>query len=281
MANAPASIVSSTDEAPLSGASGPEGRALEGRDPSTLTLVLYNLLYWPYLLTTSAILFVPALCVFLATFLWDKHLRILHRYTTWWGAHYLLWAPLVKVRVEGREHLEKGTPYVYVANHQSMVDILAVFSTGLDFKWVSKIENFFVPFIGWNMILNRYIHLNRGRKPSIVRMYKTCNAWIQGGISVFMFPEGTRSPDGEMLEFFQGAFKIACTNDAPIAPMIIEGTGKILPKGRFRIAPYPVTVRILPPIHPRDAGGDPQRLHDVVRAAMAAEQNRMRGRTAA
>src|SRR5262249_22560287 len=150
---------------------------------------------------------------FLATFAWDKHLRILHRYTTWWGAHYLTWAPLVKVRVEGREHLEAGKAYVYVANHQSMVDILAVFSSGLDFKWVSKIENFFVPFIGWNMILNRYIHLNRGKKPSIIRMYKACDAWLKDGISVFMFPEGTRSSDGEMKEFFLGAFKIACANN--------------------------------------------------------------------
>ncbi len=248
--------------------------------PGALVVVVYNLLYWPYLLGTCAILFVPALLLFLGTFLWDKNLRILHRYTTAWGAHYLTWAPLVDVVVEGKERLEPGRSYVYVSNHQSMVDILAVFTTGLDFKWVSKVENFFVPFIGWNMILNRYISLRRGHKPSIIRMYRTCDAWIAAGLSVFMFPEGTRSPDGEMKEFFQGAFKISAKNEVPIVPIVIEGTGQILPKGRFRIIPHPVTVRILEPIDPAVVGHDADRLHDLVRARMVDEQNRMRGRAA-
>jgi 1-acyl-sn-glycerol-3-phosphate acyltransferase len=258
-----------------------DGSVPLGEDPGAMTVALYNLLYWPYLLSTSALLFPPALAIFLGTVFWDKNVRLLHRYTTWWGAHYLTWAPLVPVRIEGREHVEKGKPVVFVANHQSMVDILAVFATGLDFKWVSKIENFFVPFIGWNMLMNRYISLDRGKKPSIIRMYKACNGWLKDGISVFMFPEGTRSPDGELQEFFLGAFKIACANKVPIVPMVIEGTGKILPKGSFRIAPYPVTVRILPPIDPAEANFDPDRLHALVREAMAAEQARMRGRAAA
>jgi 1-acyl-sn-glycerol-3-phosphate acyltransferase len=254
------------------------GRAQAGEEPGAPVVVLYNLLYWPYLLSTCAVLFPPALLIFLGTVLWDRNLRLLHRYTTWWGAHYLTRAPLVTVVVEGRAGLDPNRSYVYVANHQSMVDILAVFSTGLDFKWVSKVENFFVPFIGWNMILNRYISLRRGHKPSIVRMYKTCDAWIAAGLSVFMFPEGTRSPDGDIKEFFQGAFKIATKNDVPIVPILIEGTGKILPKGSFRIAPYPVTIRILEPVEPSSVGGDADKLHDVVRARMIEEQARMRGR---
>jgi 1-acyl-sn-glycerol-3-phosphate acyltransferase len=255
------------------------GLAIQGPDPSALVVFLYNVFYWPYLLSTCALLFPPAFVIFLGTFFWDRHLQILHRYTTWWGAHYLTRAPLVPWAVEGKEHLRPGVPYVYVSNHQSMVDILAVFATELSFKWVSKVENFFVPFIGWNMILNRYISLRRGHKPSIIRMYKRCNEWLGAGISVFMFPEGTRSPDGEMKEFFQGAFKISVSNKVPIVPILIEGTGKILPKGRFRIMPYPVTVRILPPIDPASVDLDADRLHDVVRAQMIDEQNRMRGRS--
>lgn len=248
-------------------------------EPSTGVVVLYNIFYWPYLLVSCAILFVPALLIFLVTFPFDRHVRLLHRYTCHWGAHYLTWAPLVKSEVVGLEHLKPGQPYVYVSNHQSMVDILAVFATKLDFKWVSKIENFFVPFIGWNMILNRYISLRRGYKPSIIRMYKRCDAWLKDGISVFMFPEGTRSANGEMQEFFQGAFKISVKNRTPIVPIVIEGTWNILPKGRFRIMPFPVTVRVLPPIDPASVDHDEARLHDAVRAAMVDAQNLMRGRT--
>jgi 1-acyl-sn-glycerol-3-phosphate acyltransferase len=254
------------------------GRALTAPEPGLGVVVLFNLLYWPYLLATCAVLFVPALVIFLVTFTWDRHLRILHRYTCRWGAHYLVWAPLVRTEVTGKEHLLPDRPYVYVSNHQSMVDILAVFATRLDFKWVSKIENFFVPFIGWNMILNRYISLRRGYKPSIIRMYKRCDAWLKDGISVFMFPEGTRSPNGELQEFFQGAFKISIKNKVPVVPIVIEGTARVLPKGRFRILPYPVTIRILPPVDPASVDYDEQRLHDLVRARMVAEQNRMRGR---
>jgi 1-acyl-sn-glycerol-3-phosphate acyltransferase len=266
--------MSGSSEAPSASAPRPRVVAEHG----AVTVAIYNLLYWPYLIGTSAVLFVPALLVFLLTFAWDRNLRILHRYTTWWGAHYLTRAPYVTVVVEGREHLEPGRSYVYVANHQSMVDILAVFSTGLDFKWVSKLENFFVPFVGWNMVLNRYISLRRGHKPSIVRMYRTCDAWIAAGLSVFMFPEGTRSPDGEMKEFFAGAFKIAVKNDVAIVPMVIEGTGKILPKGRFRIIPHPVTIRILPPIAASSVGGDAERLHQLTRAQMVTAQDDLRGR---
>ncbi len=76
-------------------------------------------------------------------------------YTSYWGAHYLAWAPFASVRVEGLEHASLGRPCVYVVNHQSMVDILAVFATHLPYLWVSKVENFYAPFLGWNMWLKR------------------------------------------------------------------------------------------------------------------------------
>lgn len=255
--------------------------ALEAREPSAPVLVLYNLLYWPYLFGTCAILFVPALAIWLATFFWDRRLRALGWYTSLWGAHYLTWAPLTGVTVEGLSRVPGDRPCVYVSNHQSMVDILAVFATRLPFKWVSKVENFYAPFLGWNMVLNRYVPLKRGHLPSIMRMVRACNARLREGSSLFVFPEGTRSEDGELRSFFRGAFRIAVRNRVPIVPMIIEGTGQVLPKGRFRIAPRPVLVRILDPVDPASVDYDHKRLHDVVRARMIEEQGRIRRRAAA
>jgi 1-acyl-sn-glycerol-3-phosphate acyltransferase len=248
----------------------------EGRPLSTAVVVLYNILYWPYLVLSCAVLFWPALVLFLATFAWDRHLRLLHRYTSAWGGHYLARAPFAGVHVEGREAVREGVAYVFVSNHQSMVDILAVFATGLDYKWVSKVENFYAPFIGWTMALNHYIPLKRGHLPSILRMFRRCEAALANGDSVFVFPEGTRSPDGSLQRFFRGAFVLSTRNKAPIVPVIIEGTGDILGKGSTRIMPRPVRVRVLPPVDPASVAYDDRKLRELVHAQMVEELARLR-----
>ena len=247
-------------------------------EPSTVLIVIYNAIYWPYLFTSVAVLFVPAVALFLLTFWWDEKRRVLHRYTCWWGGHYLAWAPFAGVTVEGRERAMLAGPCVYVANHQSMVDILAVFATRLEFLWVSKIENFYAPFLGWNMVLNRYVALKRGYLPSIMRMVRTCHRRLNEGHCLFVFPEGTRSPNGELIPFYSGAFRIAARNKVPIVPIVIEGTARVLRKGRFRIVPHRCHVSILEPLHPADVGFDHRRLHDLVRRRMQEEQARLRGR---
>jgi len=227
--------------------------------PGPIVLAIYNTLYWPYLFGTCAILFFPALVIYLFT-LSDKKQRVLASYTSAWGAHYLAWAPLAGTTVDGREHAPLDRACVYVSNHQSMVDILAVFGTRIPFKWVSKVENFYAPFLGWNMWLNGYVALKRKHLPSIMRMVRTCNAKLRAGDSLFVFPEGTRSPDGNLQSFHRGAFVIATRNRVPVVPMVIEGTGQILPKGTFCIRPRPVLVRILPAMDPASFGYDARRL---------------------
>jgi 1-acyl-sn-glycerol-3-phosphate acyltransferase len=181
------------------------------------------------------------------------------------------------VRVEGREAALRVGPCVYVSNHQSMVDILAAFAVHLPYLWVSKVENFYTPFLGWTMVLNGYVPLKRGHLPSIRKMLRRCESRLAQGHSLFVFPEGTRSPDGTIQRFFRGAFWIAARNDVPVVPVLIEGTGGILPKGSFHIAPEPVVARILPPVHPRDFGGDDRLLRDHVHALMTRELAVLRG----
>jgi 1-acyl-sn-glycerol-3-phosphate acyltransferase len=101
------------------------------------------------------------------------------------------------------------------------------------FKWVSKIENFRIPFIGWNMWLNRYIRLKRGDRASVVRMLRECEQVLADGNSIMMFPEGTRSPDGRLRAFKTGAFALAQSAQRPILPIVIEGTSDALPKRGF------------------------------------------------
>jgi 1-acyl-sn-glycerol-3-phosphate acyltransferase len=233
-------------------------------------LLLYNLLYWPYLLVSCSVLFFPALALWALTF-WDPKRRWLAKYTSIWGAHYLAWAPFASVQVEGLEHADPARPCVYVVNHQSMVDILAVFATRLPYLWVSKVENFYAPFLGWNMWLNGYVPLKRGYLPSILRMVRSCLKKLDAGHSLCVFPEGTRSPDGNLIDFYRGAFWVATKRRVPIVPVVVEGTGAILRKSSMQIRPQPALVRVLPAIHPADVGFDDRKLRDLVRTRMADE----------
>ncbi len=137
------------------------------------------------------------------------------------------------MRVEGREKVRPGATYLMVANHQSLLDILVLFRTFAHFKWLSKIENFRVPLIGWNMSLNRYIKLKRGDAASIQRMFESCRRTLRAGSSIMVFPEGTRSPDGRMRDFKTGAFELAKSTQTPILPIVLDGTANALPKRGF------------------------------------------------
>lgn len=233
-----------------------------------LGLAVYNLWYWPYLFISCALLFFPALLIWALTAPFDPKRRLLAKYTSVWGAHYLASMPYASVHVRNRERGANIGPCVYVSNHQSLCDVLALFKLGYPFLWVSKIENFFAPFLGWNMWLNNYVPLRRGYLPSIMRMYRTCIRRLQEGHSLFVFPEGTRTPDGLLKGFYPGAFRIAIRNNVPIVPIVLEGTGRILPKAQRFVRPLPVWVQVLEPISPADASGDWRTLHDMVRRRM-------------
>ncbi len=233
----------------------------------TLGLLVYNLLYWPYLMTTIAILFPIVVVMRLVTF-WDR--RLTHALTSAWAAHYLAAAPFAGVRLTGRENLPRGA-CIFVSNHQSMVDVLAAYATRLPYLFVSKRENFWVPFLGWTMWVNGYVSLRRGHLPSIFKMLRRCEQHLKHGRNLYMFPEGTRSPDGQLIPFYRGAFWMSARYRVPIVPVVIEGTGQILPKKQLYISPRPVTIRIMPPIEPAEADFDNRRLRDLVRERMAVE----------
>src|SRR5690606_31524813 len=174
----------------------------------------------------------------------DRRLAVLHQFTCFWGSLYTWVNPLWPVAVHGREKIRPGETYVMVANHLSLLDILVLFRLFRHFKWVSKIENFRVPCIGWNMTLNGYVPLVRGDTRSIAVMMDACRRSLKQGNPVMMFPEGTRSKDGKLRSFELGAFKLASEMSLPILPIVIEGTGNALPKAGFVLPPgkHPITI---------------------------------------
>jgi len=170
---------------------------------------ILSTLFWIFLTVSSILLFPVAVVIWALTAPFDRRRRLLHLFTCFWASLYTWLNPAWPVRIEGRHHVRRNEAYVMVANHLSLLDILVLFRLFTHYKWVSKIENFRVPCIGWNMSLNRYIKLRRGDRASVVKMMKACRETLDEGNSIMMFPEGTRSPTGRMRAFKTGAFELA------------------------------------------------------------------------
>lgn len=191
---------------------------------------LVSYIFLVFIALTSILFFCIALLLRVVTYPFDRRLRLLHLFTCFWGSFYTWTMPAWRIRVEGRENVRKDATYMIASNHQSQLDILVAFRLFFHYKWVSKTEIFSVPLIGWNMTLNRYVKLKRGDKESIAQMLRECEMHLDEGSSIFMFPEGTRSPDGKVKDFKLGAFEMALKKKVPILPIVISGTNKALPK---------------------------------------------------
>lgn len=230
-------------------------------------------LFWLFIVVSSVLLFPVAVLIWAATILFDRRLVLLHRFTCFWASLYTWLNPVWRVRVDGQEKIRPGVAYVMVANHQSLLDILVLFRLFVHFKWVSKIENFRVPAIGWNMSLNRYIKLRRGDRESVERMMRVCERTLAEGNSVMMFPEGTRSPDGRLRAFKHGAFTLAQRSCAPLLPIVLQGTAHALPKRGFVLrGRHEIRIRVLDEIAYRSfADMSVEALTDRVRDVIAAE----------
>ncbi len=198
---------------------------------------------------SSAILFFVALAIWLLTAWWDRRRVVLHQFACFWGSLYTWLIPAWPLTITGKENIRRNATYVMVSNHLSLLDILMYFRLFTHFKWVSKAEIFKVPFVGWNMVLNDYIPIRRGDPASADEMFEACRRTLARGSSIFMFPEGTRSPDGHPGRFKTGAFRIAQESRVPILPMAIRGTAQALPKRTldFR-GRHPIHIQVLPEI---------------------------------
>ena len=242
---------------------------------------IHSVLFWSFFAASSAVLFCLALVIFVVTWPFDRDGRVLHLFSCGWAQLYFWVSPGWSLRIEGRERLPWHGPAVLVSNHQSLGDILVLFGLYRPFKWVSKASNFRLPFLGWNMHLNRYVPLVRGDKESIAKMMARCERWLDRGVPVLIFPEGTRSPDNEMRPFKDGAFRLAHAKGCPLIPMVLTGTGDTLPKhGLLLHFRADCRVSVLEPVDPR-AFPDPAALRDHVRGLMEREKARLESGAAA
>ncbi|MDQ3606805.1 MAG: 1-acyl-sn-glycerol-3-phosphate acyltransferase, partial [Gemmatimonadota bacterium] len=139
-------------------------------------------------------------------------------------------------------------PYVAVSNHESMADIFLVSHLPWEMKWLSKVENFRIPVLGWMMRMAGDVAIVRSERGSRAEALEECRDRLRKRVSVMIFPEGTRSRTGELLPFKDGAFRLAIESGAPILPLAVAGTRNAMPKGSLLFNPARAEVRVLEPI---------------------------------
>jgi 1-acyl-sn-glycerol-3-phosphate acyltransferase len=207
--------------------------------------ILRSIYIWFSIAFGTMVMYFAVLPIFIITMPFDRKRRFGHWYATVWGRGILKLNNRWSTEVHGQERLPKARPVVIVSNHQGMGDIMMAFCLDHHFKWISKRNNFFVPFMGWFMFHAGYIPLVRGRKDSIERCMAKSRWWLDQGVSVLFFPEGTRSPDGEIRPFKRGAFQLALEAGVDILPVAMAGTLNALPKGTWKFSDEYVTMKVL------------------------------------
>jgi 1-acyl-sn-glycerol-3-phosphate acyltransferase len=216
------------------------------------------------------ILWTPVVAIaLLLTGWWDRPRWIAGRVFRFGARILIALNPFWKARVEGHVPPRDLHPFVAVANHESLADIILIGWLPWDMKWLSKSSIFRVPFLGQMMWMAGDISVKRNDGASRVASYESLKRWIERGASVMIFPEGTRSRTSEMLPFRNGAFRLAIETGRPILPLAVHGTRTAIGKGSMRFGNADVVVRVLDPVDTAGLGmTDVGTLRTTVREAI-------------
>jgi 1-acyl-sn-glycerol-3-phosphate acyltransferase len=172
--------------------------------------------------------------IFLALF--DKKGTIIHRYGATPWAKVVLWICGVKLETEGLENVEPSLPRIYMSNHQSYFDIFAVLAgLPVNFKFILKQELMKIPILGPAIRRAGYIGIDRSEPKKALRSMNEAANRIKSGVSVLIFPEGTRSDNGDVQLFKKGGFHLAIKSGCDIVPVAIINSRNIVPKGSRKI----------------------------------------------
>ena len=186
---------------------------------------MLTLLYFVVILVVAVVLYVASFIALVVCYPFDKKRVVVHTLSKW-ITDVIFGLPIfMKREVIGLENIDPRKAYVMVLNHNSMVDIISIYNLPLIFKWVSKKEVYRIPIVGQLLFAHGDIVINRASTKEAMNLVHTRGLeWLKKGACVSIFPEGTRSKDGEIHNFKAGAFVLAKDAGVPILPIVLDGT---------------------------------------------------------
>ena len=183
----------------------------------------------------------------------------------YWPPHYwaklTCWIFLIRVKVVGKENIDKKTSYIFVANHQGAFDIFTIYGfLGHNFKWLMKksLEKIFL--VGAACRNAHHIFVDDSKIAAIKETISKAEDTLKDGMSLVIFPEGSRSWDGKMIPFKRGAFMLAAEFNRPVVPVTIEGSFARLARFAKQVSPGLITLTIHKPIFPGPKGFNTKQL---------------------
>jgi 1-acyl-sn-glycerol-3-phosphate acyltransferase len=245
--------------------------------PTRLRTTLASIWTWT-LLSMALVVTLPCVLLYRAVaWPWD---RWNYRGGRWFrniGPFVAFITPRWRFETRGVRPADPRHPYVVVSNHESFADMLLLTHLPWEMKWLSKVEIFRIPFLGWLLWAAMDIGVKRGRGTSAKDAMNECKRRLRDRVSVMIFPEGTRSPEAEMLPFKDGAFRLAVEAGVPILPLALYGTRSAIAKHDWRIGTTHAIVEVLSP-EPTDGLtlADVPALRERVRERILAARDRLR-----
>jgi 1-acyl-sn-glycerol-3-phosphate acyltransferase len=241
----------------------------------------------PYHWWRTVFFLIPAISIYtivlgaasIVSSLWDRRGYFAHGCARAWS-WLILKTTGVRVTVEGLDRITPGTTYVFVSNHQSIYDTPVVFaSLPYQLRIIAKESLARFPVLGWHLKRGGHLFVDR-RHPDRAGILNRWRALVSEGLSLIIYAEGTRSPDGHVARFKAGSFMLAIEAQLPIVPVAIVGTRQVMPKGRLRTEPALVTLVVHDPIQPphldaptvQDAKALADRTHEIVAAEVERRQ---------
>lgn len=205
--------------------------------------VYQYLIAWPTLLVLT--IFTALFTIIFVPF---RNAEFVHKEQQFWSRSFF-WLMFLPVTIEGNEHIKKGQSYVFVANHQSMFDVWLIYGwLPVVFKWLMKAELRKVPFVGTACKAAGHIFVERRNAKAAMESLKNVEKQLSNGVCTVIFPEGTRSLNGEVGKFKRGAFQIAWDLGLPVIPLSLDGCYEVLPKGNPFVHRHAVSMHIGEPI---------------------------------
>ncbi len=224
-----------------------------------------------FLLVICSLSLVISAVALVVCYPFDPKRRVVHNITrSMVYIFFFLFRWMWQYELSGEENVDPHKKYVILLNHNAMMDVPMLYLLPLDFRWVSKRQVFMIPFFGQLLVLHGDIPIERGNPAKAMKLVMQRGLrWLGRGVSISIFPEGTRSKTGEIGRFKSGAFRLAREAQVEILPVVLDGTGKLLSKNGMLSPTGVIKIKALPPVSvERVVNSDIKELMDEVRTSM-------------